>query len=519
MTLLQPRSWTLRTKLVASVLALFFLVTAAVGALTVWQLDRTLTEQIDQQLVASRSALAGSDGDGPGGPTGSVAGGSNLQLQIYTGTSSPTELSDMRTGETEKTAWIVTPRGRTQLTDAQVSQLAAAGLGQNPRTMHLTGAGDYRLIAVRHTAQFRSTSPGGRVVVDVVDIIGLPLQPVRENVTKTALSVALLSGAGVLVVGMASAFLIRRNLAPLRRVAGTATKVSKLQLATGEVDIADRVDERDTDPRTEVGQVGHALNNLLDHMGQALSARQASETRVRQFVADASHELRTPLASIRGYAELSRREQEPVPQGVTHALGRIESEATRMTTLVEDLLLLARLDSGRPLDRAPVDLSMLLIEQVSDAHAAGPDHVWSLDLPPDAVEVEGDEARLRQVIINLLANARRHTPEGTRVTAGARDLGDHVELTVTDDGPGIAPDLVPNIFQRFTRGDEARTRTEGSTGLGLSIVDAVVGSHGGTVTVASRPGKTVFTIALPKGRGDDAEQHPTDTTSEPALHS
>lgn len=503
MNLLSPSRWTLRTKLVASVLALFFLVTATVGALTVWQLNRTLMGQVDSQLEASRNAFssdADGDGRGPGSANGSVAGGAGLQLQIYSGTRNPTELSDARTGETEKSAWLVSPRGRTQLTARQIDQLTRSGLGEQARTVHLQGAGDYRLIAVRHLAEFPVAGSRARVTVDVVDVVGLPLQPVRENVAKTALSVALLSGLGVLVVGLATALLIRRNLEPLRRVASTATQVSRLQLSRGEVDIAERVAEKDTDPRTEVGQVGHALNNLLDHIGAALTARQASETRVRQFVADASHELRTPLASIRGYAELSRRETDPVPPGVTHALSRIESEATRMTTLVEDLLLLARLDSGRPLDRAPVDLSMLLIETTSDAHAAGPEHRWNLDLPQEAVEITGDEARLRQVIINLLANARRHTPPGTTVTAGVRDVGQFVEVRVSDDGPGIDPELVPHIFERFIRGDQARTRTEGSTGLGLSIVDAVVGSHGGTVNVASGPGQTVFTISLPKVR-------------------
>lgn len=501
MTLVSPGRWTLRTKLVAGVLLLFFLVTATVGALTVWQLQRTLLGQVDEQLTSSHAALSNS-GDraapGPQGPQGSVAGGSMLRLDVLADTSTPTVSRDPDTDKYTPDAWINAPGKRTRLSPTQIDQLLAVGLDSNPRTVHVDDAGDYRLIAVRHPQRVMKVDTGERSTEQVVTIMGLPLEPVRENIAKTAFSVGLLSGLGVLIVGLGSAFLIRRNLEPLRRVAGTATKVSQLQLSRGEVDIVERVDPRDTDPRTEVGQVGHALNNLLDHMGAALSTRQASETRVRRFVADASHELRTPLASIRGYAELSRREPEPVPDPITHALGRIESEATRMTALVEDLLLLARLDSGRPLAREPVDLSMLLIETVSDAQVAGRDHRWNLDLPQDAVEVIGDEARLRQVMINLLANARRHTPAGTTVTAGVREFEDHVELMVRDDGPGIDPDLVPHIFERFTRGDRARTRTEGSTGLGLSIVDAVVGSHGGAVSVTSRPGDTIFQIRLPR---------------------
>lgn len=501
MALLSPSRWTLRTKLVASVLALFFLVSAAVGALTVWQLNRTLMNQVDNQLSTSARSLAGDTDDGgpgPGGPQGSVAGTSGLQLDVAAGSSTPVSSYNPETGESSEHAWVISPKGRASLTSTQINQLLSAGLGTKPTTLHIDGVGDYRLVAVRHDQKVRVIGTRGEQVQTWDTVIGLPLNPVRDNVAKTALSVALLSGLGVLIVGLASTLLIRRNLEPLRRVAGTATKVSQLQLSRGEVDIADRVAEQDTDPHTEVGQVGHALNNLLDHMGAALTARQASETRVRQFVADASHELRTPLASIRGYAELSRKEREPVPAGVTHALGRIESEADRMTALVEDLLLLARLDSGRPLDRQSVDLSMLLIETTSDVHASARDHQWNLDLPEEAVEVTGDEARLRQVLLNLLANARRHTPAGTTITAGVREVDDHVEVTVADNGPGIDAALMPHLFERFIRGDSARTRTEGSTGLGLSIVQAVVGSHGGQVTARSQPGDTVFTIRLPK---------------------
>ncbi|MEO8749113.1 MAG: ATP-binding protein, partial [Allobranchiibius sp.] len=295
-----------------------------------------------------------------------------------------------------------------------------------------------------------------------------------------------------------SAYLVRRNLEPLRRVAATATRVSTLPLSTGEVVMQERVAPSDTDERTEVGQVGAALNQMLDHVTGALTARQESETRVRQFVADASHELRTPLASIRGYAELSRREHEPVPEGVQHAMSRIESESTRMTALVEDLLLLARLDSGRPLEREPVDVTLLVMETTSDARAAGPDHRWALDLPEEPAEMIGDEARIRQVLINVLANARRHTPPGTLITTRVGDTRYETVIRVTDNGPGIPPELLPHIFERFIRGDSARTRTEGSTGLGLAIVSAVVSAHGGRLEVASQPGETSFTIYLPR---------------------
>ena len=228
----------------------------------------------------------------------------------------------------------------------------------------------------------------------------------------------------------------------------------------------------------------------------ALEARQRSESRVRQFVADASHELRTPLASIRGYAELSRRESEPVPTSVRHALGRVESEALRMQGLVEDLLLLARLDAGRALEREPVDLTMIAMTAVGDIHAAAPEHRWRLDLPDEPVEVVGDEGRLRQVLVNLLANARTHTPSGTTVTTSLRREDGEVVLVVTDDGPGVPDELQPEVFERFTRGDDARNRAGGSTGLGLSIVDSVVRAHGGRIELASRPGQTSFAVHL-----------------------
>jgi len=284
---------------------------------------------------------------------------------------------------------------------------------------------------------------------------------------------------------------------PLQRVADTASHVVGLPLHRGNVPVEVRVPESDADPRTEVGQVGAALNRMLDHVGNALEARHASEMQVRQFVADASHELRTPLAAIRGYAELSRRSRQPMSQEIAHVFNRVESEAKRMTGLVEDLLLLARLDAGRPLAHDPVDLTMLVVDAVSDAHAAGPRHYWQLDLPEEPVLVTGDAARLHQVLANLLANARTHTPEGTTVTVSVGSTPEAAFLRVTDGGPGIPAELVSHIFERFARGDSSRSRAAGSTGLGLSIVHAVVTAHRGTVSVQSVPGQTVFTVLLP----------------------
>jgi two-component system, OmpR family, sensor kinase len=361
----------------------------------------------------------------------------------------------------------------------------------------------------------RVTGPGGTEVVT-----GLPMTTVDDTLGQVEDREYLLFATALLLAVVLGAVLVQLSLRPLRRVAATATRVTELPLDSGEVTLPAGVP--DTDPRTEVGQVGAAFNRMLQHVERALGRRAASEARLRRFAADASHELRTPLASIRGYAELALRHPGPVPGDVTYALDRVQSESVRMSVLVDDLLLLARLDAGRPLEREPVDLSRLAIDVTSDARAARPDHHWRLDLPGDPVLVRGDEHRLHQVLANLMSNAGRHTPPGSTIivalTAGdAIQAGDapgpgvvrrgvtppapRAELSITDDGPGVPPELLPELFERFTRADTSRARDAGaagrSTGLGLAIVDAVVAAHGGGITVTSRPGRTRFAIVLP----------------------
>ncbi len=326
---------------------------------------------------------------------------------------------------------------------------------------------------------------------------GQSLADVNTTTNNLLLIFGLITLLALLAAAIAGTAVVRVALRPLGRVAATATRVSELELARGEVRLADRVPDADTDPRTEVGQVGSALNRLLGHVESALVARQASEDKVRQFVADASHELRTPLASIRGYSELTRRGGYELPEDVVRSLGRIESESIRMTSLVEDLLLLARLDAGRELVVGEVDLTVLLVDAVSDAHAASPEHDWQLQMPDGAVLVTGDRGRLHQVLANLLANARTHTPPGTRVITTLSVDESAVLVAVSDDGPGISPGLLPVLFERFARGDGSRSRTTGSTGLGLAIVSAVVEAHAGTVTVESEPGNTRFVVSIP----------------------
>ncbi|HEY2202416.1 MAG TPA: ATP-binding protein, partial [Solirubrobacteraceae bacterium] len=324
--------------------------------------------------------------------------------------------------------------------------------------------------------------------------------------------------AALVLAGIIGTVWVRVSLRPLRRVAATATRVTELPLASGEVSLQERVP--DADPRTEVGQVGAAFNRMLGHVESALARRQASETRLRTFAADASHELRTPLAAIRGYAELARRHRGPVPDEIAHALSRVEAESARMSELVDELLLLARLDAGRPLAREPVDLTRLVIDVASDARVAASDHRWQLELPEEPVVVRGDDLRLHQVLANLLSNAARHTPGGTVVTVslGRRELAradgssGGAVISVTDNGPGIPAELQPTVFERFVRGDTSRSRAAGSSGLGLAIVHAVTVAHGGIANVVSRPGETRFTIELPilEDDGPPAPEVPPD---------
>jgi two-component system OmpR family sensor kinase len=359
-------------------------------------------------------------------------------------------------------------------------------------------------------------------------VVGVPLREVDETLIRLVgleIVLSLLAMAGAAVVARS---LVERSLRPLNRVAATAQQVSQLELDRGEVALAIRVPPQDANPTNEVGRVGQAFNHMLNNVDGALAARQASEVKVRQFVADASHELRNPLAAIRGYAELTRRNRAAMSADDAYAMSRVESEAERMSRLVEDLLLLARLDSGPDLDLQPADLTEMVINAVSDARVAGPEHSWTLQLPEEPVVALGDKHRLYQVLVNLLANARTHTPPGTRVETALSEEAGRAVITVTDNGPGIPADIADQVFERFTRADTSRVRAAGaaqgaSTGLGLAIVSAVVEAHRGVVSVESQPGRTTFTVALPLAATDPAPaaQRPAATAAAqqpPAPH-
>ncbi len=496
--LAKRRPVTLRTKLIGVSLMLMLLVCSVVGVATQLFLSHYLTQQVDQRLN-----IGSVEHQGIGEPGGSatdqsdqIPGGAAAPnfAQVCDPTFSTSIPSRARPGFTSTltavvTNGVVTSAGIYNGTTCEVlsatanQSLLAASNTTTAQTVYVDGFGDFRVLA-------KKGSDGDTVIT------GLPLDRESATLSRLVWTMIIVMSAGLALATAAAFFIVRATLRPLDRVAATARQVSTVQLDRGAVDLAIRVPEQDTDPRTEVGQVGAALNQMLGHVSSALERRQESEMQVRRFVADASHELRTPLAAIRGYAELARRDETDVAT-VSHALSRVKSESDRMSILVDDLLLLARLDAGRPLAQEEVDLTLLVMDVVGDARAAGPNHRWRLDLPEVPVTVTGDKSRLHQVLANLLTNARTHTPSGTTVTAGLAVASTDVVITVTDDGPGIEKSLLPGIFGRFVRGDSSRSRIAGSTGLGLAIVRAVVTAHHGTVTADSKPGSTVFTVRLP----------------------
>ena len=532
-----PRS--LRTRLVVGVLGLVLVMAAVMSAFSTVSLRHTLMARTDSQLMAAaqraadkrhdltqearkasdEAAQEGADkpGDQPDGAGGAddgpgkegvppgldAAGQSTGTLTLITAQTSSSD------SEASETAAYIDKNGHyASISKEDCRLLLSQATEDHPVTVDLHHLGSYRVVATRDEAS------GSTVIT------GLSLEGDKGLIRTQLLIELTVALLGALVVALAGRTMVRSSLAPLERVARTAQRVASQPLERGEVSIEDRVEKADLDSSAEVGQVGGALNTLLGHVESALAARQRSETQVRQFVADASHELRTPLASIRGYTELIRREgaDADLPEEATYALERVHSESVRMTALVEDLLLLARLDAGRELRREEVDLVGLLVDTVADARAAGPDHDWQLDLavlepPADATPEEaedflpepplviGDEARLRQVVVNLLANARVHTPAGSHVTTTLAREGDTLIVRIHDDGPGIAPDVRDRLFERFARGDSSRERRTGSSGLGMSIALAIVQSHGGSIDVGSSTAPedhgTTFSVRLP----------------------
>ncbi|MBP2705567.1 HAMP domain-containing histidine kinase [Microbispora sp. RL4-1S] len=351
---------------------------------------------------------------------------------------------------------------------------------------------------LRHGSRlFTAESPKGALWRGIVSADGqggfrvaaMSLTEIDGTVSRLAVIVSCVGVAVLAALGLACHWLVRRSLRPLGEIERTAEAI-----AAG--DLSRRVPLRH--PRTEMGRLGRAINGMLAQIEAAFLDREASQERMRRFMADASHELRTPLTSIRGFAELSRQQRSQDP---ARLLRRIEDEAVRMGLLVDDLLLLARLDQHRPVESRPVDLLSLAAGAVLDAQILAPDREIELrriDASDGPVRVLGDEARLRQVIGALVSNALRHTPPGTAFRVGVGVVpGPLAVIEVADDGPGLGPGETERVFERFYRSDPARSRDSGGTGLGLSIAAALVQAHGGTITARDEPGHgAVFRVQI-----------------------
>jgi len=472
----------LQVKLIVAVLVLVTVALALIGLASVAALDGYLVGRLDDQL----QAVAGRPGPAPGrGDPDHRPGPPSPFLIQYRDSA----------GKPLRTYSDLLDEGQPPEVPEDPDWLAAhAG---EPVSVPATGGGGSWRVLVQETAS------GSKVVAASLAGIDATIRQLRLIDLGVSLVVlAVLAGVGVAI--------IRASLRPLVEIEGTARAI-----AAG--DLTRRVPDRD--PRTEVGRLGRALNTMLAQIEAAFGARAASEAaarrsedRMRRFVADASHELRTPLTTIRGFAELYRQGAARDPAELDRLMRRIEDQAARMGLLVEDLLLLARLDQQRPLERRPVDLLALAADAVNDARAVAPDRRIELVLGGDdggdgsALVVLGDGERLRQVLANLVDNALSHTPAGSpvevRVGAAPLDGRPGAAVEVVDHGPGLTPEQTERVFERFYRADPARSQAAGGTGLGLSIVAALVAVHGGTVGVDSVPRRGArFRVLLPLAPG------------------
>lgn len=524
------RSLALRT--VIGVVVLVAMVLAAMGTTTALVAQRTLGDQLDDSVRQAMSRSGNFLGDGDGGPGAAAPSAPSESASAEPSgapSDDPSAVPTAPAGGPEKRDPLSAPGqpagvlalvredGRTtsarylgedgqvrELSEDDVSALEDSGALEavvDPpeqsqaqiRPVELS-IGTYRVGASRASAE--QPAPGqassGTSAQERIVITGLPSAQVERTTTTIVTTVLVGSAAALAVIAAAGLWWVRRSLEPLRRISRSASDVAALPLAQARVPVAEHLVRDDlAQEGSEVGEVGRALNTLLLSVDDAMTRRDASEAQLRRFVADASHELRTPLASVRGYADMLRLREDLTPDG-RRILDRLLAQSQRMSGLVEDLLLLARLDAGaapgKKVSAGPVDLGEILAEALMDAQAAGPEHVWELEIPDDPVEVRVPASQLQQTVGNLLSNARKHTPAGTRVVAALRRVDGSAVLRIQDDGPGIPPHLQRTVFDRFARGDDARTAgEEGSSGLGLAIVRTVAESVGGSARLDSPP--------------------------------
>jgi two-component system OmpR family sensor kinase len=489
----------LRARLLLGFVAIALVLVAADVVLAV-NVQRSLIDQIDQRLEQVsgpfNSRLQGFyPAPGRGGPPSGSGGTPTIDGVPSSSTTTPDD--DTPSALTEFFFVVLGPDGTLlsqqlpNLRDGDpapridgqeaVERAVPAGRPLEPYTVGAEDGSSLRYrVAVQETA-------GGELAM-----VGIPMREADATLSRLIWVEVAATAAVLVVLGLVAFWVIRLGLRPIERMTATADAIA-------EGDLSKRVEAGPSS--TEAGRLGLALNGMLHQIEGAFDERQASEDRLRRFIADASHELRTPLTSIRGYTELYRSGAVSEGEGLTDAMRRIEGESVRMGVLVDDMLLLARLDQGRPIDAKPVDLAALARDSASDAHAVEPERPITLDVPPAPVIVAGDEQRLRQVLANLLANARQHTSPDTPVLVKVSASDGRAVIEVADRGPGIDVEDAERIFERFYRADPSRTRqqgVDGGAGLGLSIVAAVAAAHHGQASVETAPGHGArFLVELP----------------------
>jgi two-component system OmpR family sensor kinase len=444
----------LRARLLAGMVVVSFVLVAA-AVIIARTTQSNLVDRVDQQLASASVAF------GPGVSTGPT----NLYGAVI-----------------DNGSFAVAPRPETNATNLGTPAVTIADAVHGARTHQpftvdsVGGTGRFRMLAAR--------TPDG-----AISLVGLSLHDVDSTMSRLRLVLVVAVGMVIAILGLVVFWVLRLGVRPIKRMTATAGAI-----AAG--DLSQRVP--DGRPGTEAAELGGALNSMMTRIEDAFAERSASEARLRRFVADASHELRTPVTTIRGYAELYRHGGLGDAAELDQAMRRTEQESVRMASLVDDLLLLARLDEGRPLERDAVDLGVLGVDAAADARAVAPDRVVSADVTA-GVTVDGDEDRLRQVLGNLVGNALVHTPAGTAVSVRVHNGDDRAVVEVHDDGPGMPDELAARAFERFSRADASRSRNGGGAGLGLAIVQAIVVAHGGTVDLSSVPGAgTTVRVELPR---------------------
>jgi two-component system OmpR family sensor kinase len=469
----------LRIRLLLTLAPLFIIGLAAADAGTYAAVQSSLLQNIDRQLFDIQPGVVNVlDHQGDQGP-GPTSGGYAQQFAFPPGTY----------GEIISSSGAVTVSGYIyggSVATSTSHPIVPAGIAKDVnQTFTVPGTGTWESYRVFVAPQHDEAGE--------VSVVAVPLDGVDgiDHTLSTLLLFEISIGSGItILVLVATWLLVRRGMRPLERMGATARKIA----ASG---LGSRVSP--SNERTEVGRLGLALNDMLGQLERAFAERDVVEQRLRHFVSDASHELRTPLTSMRGYAELLQRNPDMSREDVLLAVRRIEDETRRMGLLVDDLLLLARLDQRRPLDKAPVDLTSMVNDAVSDARAADPERTVLARITTPMV-VTGDDLRLRQAVANLVRNALVHTPPGSPVEVSLQAQNGHAEIDVIDHGPGVPEAQRERIFERFHRADPLRSRDQGGSGLGLSIAAAVVSAHGGRISVDETPGGgATFRVELPAG--------------------